>query len=192
METKAAPITSQSRWRRWGSLLKQAIAGSEQNYTKGNIDRVIVLLAIPMILEMAMVLSILIAVPGYFYADDILHVMIKDPAVAEYGAAFTRLMFVANLPILLLWMLNGVFRGAGDAATAMRALWIANGVNILLVPLFIYGWGPLPGMGLLGDATTTTTGRSIGVVYQPWHLFKPDPSPCASWPPVICSTARAW
>ncbi len=245
MEIKAAPITSQSRWRRWGSLLKQAIAGSEQDYTKGSIDRAIVLLAIPMILEMAMeslfavvdmffvaqlsvaavatvgatesvltiiysmgiglssaatavvarrvgegkhnaaslaaaqtilialVLSILIAVPGYFYADDILHVMIKDPAVAEYGAPFTRLMFVANLPILLLWMLNGVFRGAGDAATAMRALWIANGVNILLVPLFIYGWGPLPGMGLLGAAIATTTGRSIGVVYQLWHLFKP-------------------
>lgn len=245
METETPPLKTESRWKRRGSLLKQAIAGSEQDYTHGSIDRAIVLLAIPMILEMAMeslfavvdmffvanlgvaavatvgatesvltliyalgiglssaatamvarrvgegkrkaasfaagqtiliaiVLSVLIAVPGYYYADDILHLMIKDPAVAEYGAPFTRLMFVANLPILLLWMLNGVFRGAGDAATAMRALWIANGVNILLVPLFIYGWGPVPGMGLLGAAVATTAGRSIGVAYQLWHLFRP-------------------
>lgn len=245
METETTHLPTESRLKRWGSLLKQAIAGSEQDYTSGSIDRSIVLLAIPMILEMAMeslfavvdmffvaslsvaavatvgatesvltliyslgiglssaatamvarrvgegkrkaasfaaaqtilialVLSVLIAVPGYFYADDILHLMIKDPAVAEYGTPFTRLMFVANLPILLLWMLNGVFRGAGDAAIAMRALWIANGVNILLVPLFIYGWGPIPEMGLLGAAVATTIGRSIGVAYQLWHLFRP-------------------
>ena len=98
--------------------------------------------------------------------------MAKDPAVAENGYRFTRLMLTANLPILLLWMLNGIFRGAGDAATAMRALWIANIVNIILCPTLIYGWGPFPAYGLIGSALATTTGRSIGVMYQLWHLFK--------------------
>lgn len=231
------------RWQRWQRLLRQAIHGEEQDYTRGSIDRAIVLLAVPMILEMAMeslfavvdayfvakigneavatvgltesvltlvysvaiglsaaatamvsrrvgqgrrraaavagaqallvalVLSVLIAVPGGLFARDILHLMASDPAVAETGEAFTRLLLTANLPILLLWMLNGIFRGAGDAVTAMRALWIANGVNLILDPLLIFGWGPFPEMGLLGAGVATTIGRSVGVLYQLWHLF---------------------
>ncbi len=119
----------------------------------------------------ALILSALIAVPGYFFAKDILLLMAKDSSVAETGEHFTRLMLTANLPILLLWMLNGIFRGAGDAATAMRALWIANGVNIILDPLLIFGYGPFPEMGLLGAGVATTIGRSAGVLYQLYHLF---------------------
>lgn len=122
-------------------------------------------------LLIALVLSALLAVPGYMFAGDILRLMSSDPAVAASGEPFTRLLLTANLPILLLWMLNGVFRGAGDAATAMRALWLANGINLVLDPLLIFGWGPIPEMGLLGAGIATTIGRSVGVLYQLWHLF---------------------
>ncbi len=122
-------------------------------------------------LLIALVLSALLAVPGYVFAGDILRLMSSDPAVATSGEPFTRLLLTANLPILLLWMLNGVFRGAGDAATAMRALWLANGINLVLDPLLIFGWGPFPEMGLLGAGVATTIGRSVGVLYQLWHLF---------------------
>lgn len=236
-------LKQETRWQRWRRIFRQAINGEEQDFTTGSIDRAIVLLSVPMILEMAMeslfaivdaffvakigteavatvgltesvltliysiaiglsaaatamvarrvgegrrkaasvagaqtllialALSLLIAVPGFFYAKDILLLMAKDPRVAETGAPFTRLMLTANLPILLLWMLNGIFRGAGDAATAMRALWLANGVNIVLDPLLIFGIGPFPEMGLLGAGVATTIGRSVGVGYQLWHLF---------------------
>ncbi|MCS7035153.1 MAG: MATE family efflux transporter [Saprospiraceae bacterium] len=122
-------------------------------------------------LLIALGLSALLAVPGYWFSGDILRLMSSDPAVAETGTPFTRLLLTANLPILLLWMLNGVFRGAGDAATAMRALWLANGVNLVLDPILIFGWGPFPEMGLLGAGVATTIGRSVGVLYQLWHLF---------------------
>ena len=225
-------------------IFRQALNGEEQEFTKGSIDRAIVLLSIPMILEMAMeslfavvdiffvsklgreaiatvgitesvltlvysiaiglsaaatamvarrigegdrdaaakagaqviliavVLSAIIAIPGYFFAEDILRLMAHDQSVSSTGHQFTRLLLTCNLPILLLWMLNGIFRGAGDAATAMRALWIANGVNIVLCPIFIFGFGPVPAMGVLGSGIATTIGRSVGVVYQLWNLFE--------------------
>jgi putative MATE family efflux protein len=121
----------------------------------------------------ALILSVCIAVPGFLFAKDILLAMSGgNAALAESGYGYTRLMFTANLPILLLWMLNGIFRGAGDATTAMRALWIANGVNILLDPLLIFGIGPFPELGVTGAAVATTIGRSTGVAYQLWQLFR--------------------
>jgi putative MATE family efflux protein len=224
-------------------ILVQAIKGEEQDYTTGSIDRAILLLSIPMILEMAMeslfaivdaffvskistdavatvgltesvltlmyslaiglsaaatamvarrvgegdrtaaakagaqtiviglIVSTLIAIPGYYFAKDILGFMTKDPALVESGYRYTQLMFTANLPIFLLWMLNGIFRGAGDASTAMRALWIANIINIILCPTLIYGLGPIPAFGVLGSGIATTIGRSTGVIYQLWNLF---------------------
>jgi putative MATE family efflux protein len=237
--------TPDTRLGQYWQIIKQSINGEEQNFTSGSIDRAIVLLSIPMILEMAMeslfavvdiffvsrigseaiatvgitesvltlvyslaiglssaatamvarrvgegnreaaakagaqviliglVLSLIIAVPGYFFAEEILSVMAHDQSVSSTGHQFTRLLLTCNLPILLLWMLNGIFRGAGDAATAMRALWIANAVNIVLCPVFIFGWGPVPAMGVLGSGIATTIGRSTGVIYQLWKLFKP-------------------
>jgi putative MATE family efflux protein len=123
------------------------------------------------VIILALVISLLIAVPGYFYAHDLLLFMAKDPEVAESGYKFTRIMLTCNLPILLLWMLNGIFRGAGDASTSMRALWIANGVNLVLDPIFIFGFGPVEAMGVTGAAVATTIGRSVGVAYQLWQLF---------------------
>lgn len=237
-------IQKETAFQRIRRVFLQSLNGEEQDYTTGSIDRAIVLLAIPMILEMAMeslfavvdaffvakvgveavatvgltesmltlvysiaiglsaaatamvarrigegnkdaaakagaqvilialALSVLIAVPGYFYAEDLLRLMAHDTSVSSTGFHFTRLLLTANLPILLLWMLNGIFRGAGDAATAMRALWIANAVNIVLCPLLIFGWGPIPAMGVIGSGIATTIGRSSGVIYQLWNLFE--------------------
>jgi putative MATE family efflux protein len=234
----------ETRFQRIRRVIRQAINGEEENFTTGSIDRAIVLLSIPMILEMAMeslfavvdiffvakigaeavatvgltesvltlvyslaiglsaaatamvsrrigegdrdaaakagaqvilialVLSALIAIPGYFFAEDILSLMTSDKTVSASGHQFTRLLLTCNLPILLLWMLNGIFRGAGDAATSMRALWIANLVNIVLCPIFIFGFGPIPAMGVLGSGIATTIGRSTGVLYQLWNLFE--------------------
>jgi putative MATE family efflux protein len=124
------------------------------------------------VILIGLILSLLIAIPGYFYAENLLGLMSNDETLVRSGFAYTRLMLTCNLPILLLWMLNGIFRGAGDATTAMRALWIANLVNILLCPVFIFGFGPIPAMGVLGSGIATTIGRSCGVVYQLWQLFK--------------------
>ncbi|MFN4080315.1 MAG: MATE family efflux transporter [Saprospiraceae bacterium] len=123
------------------------------------------------VLLVGLVISTLLAIPGYLMAPDILSVMTRDKDVQAAGLPFVRLMLSANLPVLLLWMLNGIFRGAGDANTAMRALWLANGVNLVLDPLLIFGMGPIPAMGLLGAGIATTIGRSAGVAYQLWHLF---------------------
>ncbi|MBU6340452.1 MAG: MATE family efflux transporter [Bacteroidetes bacterium] len=231
------------RARRTWHLLKRALSGEEQEYTSGSIDRAIVMLSIPMVLEMAMeslfavadaffvskigvdavatvgltesvltllyslaiglssaatamvsrrigagdvlgagnaagqtiILALLIslglAVPGYFWAHWVLLEMSESPVLAESGKHFTQILFTCNMPIVFLWVLNGILRGAGDAATAMRTLWIANAVNLVLDPLFIFGFGPIPAIGVSGAAIATTAGRSVGVLYQFWILF---------------------
>ncbi len=229
----------QSTW----AFLRSAIRGDPYDFTQGSIRRAIVLLAIPMMLEMAMesifalvdtffvgrigvealttvgltevmmtliyaigvglslapvalisrfigekrpdkaaraagqsivltlLLSLFIAVPAYVYAGDLLRLMGGSPSVVAEGAGYTRILFAGNGIIMLLFLLNGVFRGAGEAATAMRVLWIANGINIVLDPLFIFGFGPIPAMGVTGAAVATTIGRGVGVLYQLYILF---------------------
>ena len=229
--------------RTW-QLIKDAISGKEQDYTSGNIDKAILLLSVPMILEtmmeslfavvdaffvgkigpgavavvgitetvitiiysmaiglsaaitamvsrrigegnkdganraaaqailLALVISVLIGIPGWIWAKQGLHIMSNDAEMVESGFAYAQILFGFNLPILLLWMLNGVFRGAGNPAIAMRALWIANIANLILDPCLIFGFGPIPAMGIKGAAIATTIGRSIGVVYQLWELMK--------------------
>jgi putative MATE family efflux protein len=93
------------------------------------------------------------------------------PEVVQEGTVFARIMLGGSLVIILLFLINGIFRGAGDAAIAMRSLWIASGINIILCPTLINGYGPFPELGLKGAAIATTVGRGIGVVYQCYHLF---------------------
>ncbi len=117
-------------------------------------------------------ISLLVTLAGVFFPSEILYAMGAEPEAVRIGTPYIRIMLVGNIVILLLFLINGIFRGAGNAAIAMRSLWIANGINIVLCPALIMGPGPLPEMGLTGAAVATTIGRGAGVVYQFYHLLK--------------------
>lgn len=119
----------------------------------------------------AFVINTIISIFGFIYAKDILLFMGASIEAAEYGVNFTRIMMGGSLCIMLLFLINGIFRGAGNAAIAMKSLWLANICNIILCPILINGFGPIPAFGLMGAAMATTIGRSIGVLYQLYHLF---------------------
>ena len=225
-------------------LIWEAIRGEERSYTTGNINKAIILLSIPMILEMvmeaffaivdvffvskisinavatvgltesvitlvysiaiglsmattamvsrrigegdpdqaavaavqsiyiALTLSFFISIFGIIFARDILSLMGGSQSLIDEGIWYTRIIFGGNFVIMLLFLLNAVFRGAGDAAIAMRALWIANILNIILDPCLIFGWGPFPEMGIAGAAVATTIGRGIGVAFQLYILLR--------------------
>jgi len=226
-------------------LFKEAINGSEQNFTEGNLNKAIFLLAIPMIVEMSMesifavvdifyvsrlnnsnavaavgytesVLSILyslamglgmgataivarrvgehdkegasiaavqaiylglgisftISMTGIFYYKELLQLMGASQDVITSSSSYAFWMFAGNYTVTLLFLINAIFRGAGNAAIAMRALLLANALNIILDPIFIFGLGPIPAMGVEGAAIATNTGRGIGVVFQLYYLFK--------------------
>lgn len=226
------------------NLLRLGIAGEDANILTGNIDRAIILLAIPMTLEMVMeslfavvdiffvskigvnaiaavglteslmtityslgwglalgttamiarrvgekdkdgasvaavqsiYLAFIIAVPimiaGLLFSADLLRMMGASEMIIVEGAGYTRLIFGSNIIVILLFLINGIFRGAGDAALAMRSLWIANSINIILDPMFIFGIGPFPEWGIEGAAIATVIGRAVGICYQVYHLAK--------------------
>lgn len=113
----------------------------------------------------ATLMSFVLAIVGIFYASDILRLMGASPEVISEGAIFAQILIGGNTFILLLFLINGIFRGAGNAAMAMKSLWIASGMNILLCPIFIHFFG------LKGAAIATVIGRGAGVFYQCFHLF---------------------
>lgn len=115
--------------------------------------------------------TLLISIPGFIYAPQILRFMGAEAEAIAMGTVYIRIVMGGSMVIMLLFMINGIFRGAGDAMMALKSLWLANICNIILCPLLIRGLGPIPAMGLTGAAIATTIGRSIGVLYQLYHLF---------------------
>ncbi len=144
-------------------------------------------------------ITVAISAAGIWFAPDVLRLMGARPDVVDTGTPFTRIMLGGSVVIILLFLINGIFRGAGNAAVAMRSLWLASLSNIVLCPLFIYGLGGWDGWGLKGAAIATTLGRGIGVAYQLYYLWKgagnvriraghlrPD------WPLIRSLAALAW
>jgi len=220
------------------SSLREAIAGSRHDYTRGSLSHAILLLAVPMVLEMSMesafgvvdvffvsrlgsdaiatvgvteslltlvfavalglsmattamvarrvgeghdeqaavaavqaiLLGLLVALPagvaGFLLAPDLLRLMGSPQGLVAVGSGYTAVMLGGNATIFLLFLINAIFRGAGDASIAMRSLWVANIANMILDPCLIFGWGPFPEMGVTGAAVASTIGRGVGVAYQ--------------------------
>jgi putative MATE family efflux protein len=227
----------------WASLV-EAVRGSHQDYTSASLNRAILLLAVPMVLEMvleslfavvdvawvgrlgadavatvgltesmlmlvfsvglglslsttAMVarrigekdqeggavaavqaiflglaVALAIGIPCFIFAPNLLHLMGATGAIVASGSWYTRICLGGSFAVLLLFLNNAIFRGAGDAAIAMRLLWVSNVINLILDPCLIFGWGPFPRLGVTGAALATLTGRSIAVAYQFYRLLK--------------------
>ena len=227
----------------WSSLV-EAVRGSHQDYTAGSLNRAILLLAVPMVLEMVLeslfavvdvfwvgrlganavatvgltesmlslvfavgiglslsttamvarrvgekdpegaavagvqaialglIISLAIGLPCLLLAPRLLGLMGASPEIIAVGSGYTRICLGGSCAVLLLFLNNAIFRGAGDAAIAMRLLWVSNIINLVLDPCLIFGWGPFPRLGVTGAALATFTGRSIGVIYQFYRLLK--------------------
>jgi putative MATE family efflux protein len=236
----ATPLEQQPIW----SSIREALRGSHQDFTTGSLNRAILLLAIPMVLEMvleslfavvdvfwvgrlgadavatvgltesllslvfavglglslsttAMVarrigekdpagaavagmqaiflglgVSLAVGIPCLIYAPDLLRLMGASPAIVTTGGGYARIALGGSGVVVLLFLNNAIFRGAGDAAIAMRLLWVSNIINLILDPCFIFGLGPFPRLGVTGAALATFTGRSIGVLYQFYRLLR--------------------
>ncbi len=124
-------------------------------------------------LWIGVVISAIVAIVGLVFAEDILRLMGADGEVLATGVSYTSIMFGGSFTILFLFLNNAIFRGAGDASVAMQSLVLANVINIILDPCFIFGWGPFPEMGVTGAAVATNIGRGIGLAYQFYFMFSP-------------------
>lgn len=126
--------------------------------------------------KQAILLTVLLSLPfafaGIFFAKDLLALMGADAWSLEHGYKYTQWMMGGNVVIMLLFVINAIYRGAGDASIAMVVLWVANIINIVLDPILIFGWGPIPAMGIEGAAIATNIGRGTGVIIQLWILAK--------------------
>jgi len=242
-DSGSQPSSSDAPFRLWPAL-KEAVRGTEQDFTTGPIGRAVLLLAVPMVLETAMEsvfavvdvffvarlgpaavatvglteslltliytvalglsigvtalvarrigekdpdgaahtavqavllgfgVAIFMGVLGIVYAPHLLALMGAGADVIGPGAVYTRIMLGGNATVLLLFLINAIFRGAGDAAIAMRVLWLANGINIVLDPALIFGLGPFPELGIQGAAIATNIGRGVAVILQLYVLFR--------------------
>jgi len=136
----------------------------EQSYEKASETAIQAILA-------GLIISVLIAVPTAIMAKGILRLMKTEEEVIAAGYQYTRIMLAGNGVIMLLFIINAIFRSAGDAAISFRVLLLANGINIILDPCLIFGWGPFPQLGVKGAAIATNIGRGLAVIYQFYLLF---------------------
>jgi putative MATE family efflux protein len=243
MQEVVSTVPTNSQPSLWNSL-REAIRGSHQDFTTGNLHRAILLLAVPMVLEMvleslfavvdvfwvahlganavatigltesllslvfavglglslsttAMVarrigekdpagaavagvqaivlglaISVAIGVPCLIFAPHLLRLMGASPEIIAVGSGYARIALGGSGVLLLLFLNNAIFRGTGDAAIAMRILWVSNIINLILDPCFIFGLGPFARLGVTGAALATITGRSVGVIYQFYRLLR--------------------
>src|SRR4030088_186669 len=241
METSLAAESQQRSL--WASL-SEAIRGSHQDYTAGSLNRSILLLAVPMVLEMVLeslfgvvdvfwvgrlganavatvgltesmlslvfavgmglslsttamvarrigekdpagaavaavqaialgvIVSLIIGLPCIVFGPRLLQLMGASPEIVSVGSGYARICLGGRCAVLVLFLNNAIFRGAGDAAIAMRLLWVSNIINLVLDPCLIFGWGPFPRLGVTGAALATLIGRSIGVLYQFYRLLR--------------------
>lgn len=122
-------------------------------------------------MAVGVLISALVSVAGMLFAPQLLRLMGATDSVIAVGTRYTQVLLGGSATIFLLFLLNAIFRGAGDPALAMRVLWVSNGINIILDPCLINGWGPFPKLNVLGAAVATTTGRGIGVAFQFYLLL---------------------
>jgi putative MATE family efflux protein len=141
---------------------------------------------------LAIVASVPFAVVGIVFAQDILRFMGADAWTLENGYPYMQWAIGGNAVIMLLFTINAIFRGAGDAAAAMRVLWVANALNIVLDPILIFGFGPVPALGVEGAAIATTIGRGAGVLMQLWILFRGGKHLTVLRAHVVWSSAILW
>ena len=240
MEALDRPVPQPGLW----SSIREALRGSHQDYTAGNLNRAILLLAIPMVLEMVLeslfavvdvlwvgrlganavatvgltesllalvfsigiglsmsitamvarrigekdpvdaaiagaqaiflglLISLAIGIPAFVFAPQLLRLVGASPEIVATGTGYARIALGGCGAIVMLFLNNAIFRGAGDAAIAMRLLWVSNILNLILDPCLIFGLGPFPRLGVTGAALATFSGRSIGVLYQFYRLMK--------------------
>ncbi|HLK89147.1 MAG TPA: MATE family efflux transporter [Polyangia bacterium] len=117
-------------------------------------------------IALGLALAVIVGLVGAFAGHHLLRAMGASPEVVALGGRFARVMLGGSITVILLFMINAAFRGAGDPAIAMRTLWLANGINMVLGPVLVFGLGPIPALGVSGAAIATTIGRGIGVIYQ--------------------------
>jgi putative MATE family efflux protein len=115
--------------------------------------------------------ALIFSVAGFFFHRDLLTMMGATEGILSTGANYAKWMLIGNFSVMLLFLFNAIYRGTGNAAMAMRALWLSNILNIILDPIFIFGLGPIPSFGVEGAAIATNIGRTIGVAYQVYYMF---------------------